>query len=278
MSNHARMYSRDRVDRPPVRFYVWVTLVLLALGAPLSRAEAFEQGGVLRIAYNEFPPFAHHTESGEASGLIIEMTRKVAKEAGYQPEFLFLPISRVYLYLKNGMVDAWPGLTNIPQLEGEVLESWVQPMTVQLSAWYLAGKSPLNHFDDFKGKTVIVIGGYTYAGLIQWLQESDQVLITEAPNHRAAIDMLKRHRGDYVLDYHAPVREILTEPSDSVVRESEIRSRTVAWLFSLVGPRAAILREAFDDAYLRLVQRGELPVMPRNGQGYVIPGFPEAYR
>lgn len=264
--------------RPPVRFYVWVTLVLLAIGAPLSRAEASEHGGVLRIAYNEFPPFAHHTQTGEASGLIIEMTRKVVEEAGYQPEFLFLPISRVYLYLKNGTVDAWPGLTNIPQLEGEVLESWAQPMTVQLSAWYLDGKSPLDHFDDLMGKTVIVIAGYTYAGLIQWLQESDQILVTEAPNHRAAIDMLKRHRGDYVLDYHAPVREILTEPSDSIVRESEVRSRTAAWLFSLANPRAAILREAFDDAYLRLVQRGELPVMPRNGQSYVIPGFPEAYR
>ncbi|MGF2735981.1 substrate-binding periplasmic protein [Marinobacter sp. DUT-1] len=278
MINHARLYSGDGVVRPPVRFYVWVTLVLLAIGAPLSRAEASEHGGVLRIAYNEFPPFAHHTQTGEASGLIIEMTRKVVEEAGYQPEFLFLPISRVYLYLKNGTVDAWPGLTNIPQLEGEVLESWAQPMTVQLSAWYLDGKSPLDHFDDLMGKTVIVIAGYTYAGLIQWLQESDQILVTEAPNHRAAIDMLKRHRGDYVLDYHAPVREILTEPSDSIVRESEVRSRTAAWLFSLANPRAAILREAFDDAYLRLVQRGELPVMPRNGQSYVIPGFPEAYR
>lgn len=278
MNSRAKLSSGSREVRFTVRFCVWVTMALLAIAASSSIAETSGNSRVLTIAYNEFPPFAHHTESGEASGLIIEMTRKVVEEAGYQPEFLFLPISRVYLYLKNGTVDAWPGLTNIPQLEGEVLESWAQPMTVQLSAWYLDGKPPLNHLDDLKGKTVIVIGGYTYAGLIQWLQESGQIVVTEAPNHRAAIDMLKRHRGDYVLDYHAPVREILTEPSDSVVRESEVRSRTAAWLFSLANPRAAILREAFDDAYLRLVKRGELPVVPRNGQSYVIPGFPEAYR
>ncbi|MBD3639385.1 MAG: transporter substrate-binding domain-containing protein [Marinobacter sp.] len=278
MNSRAKLSSGFREVRFTARLCAWLTIALMAIATPLSRAEAPEYGGVLRIAYNEFPPFAHHTESGEASGLIIDMTRKVVEEAGYKPEFLFLPISRIYLYLKNGTVDAWPGLTDIPQLEGEVLESWAQPMTVQLSAWYLDGKAPLNHFDDLKGKTVIVIGGYTYAGLIQWLQESDEILVTEAPNHRAAIDMLKRHRGDYVLDYHAPVQEILTQRSDNVVRESEVRSRTAAWLFSLANPRAAILREAFDDAYLRLVRRGELPVMPPHGQSYVIPGFPDAYR
>lgn len=278
MNSRAKLSSGFREVRFTVRFCVWVSMALLAIVASSSMAETGGKGRVVTIAYNEFPPFAHHTESGEASGLIIEMTRKVVEEAGYEPEFLFLPISRIYLYLKNGTVDAWPGLTNIPQLEGEVLESWAQPLSVQLSAWYLEGNPPLKHFNDLRGKTVIVIGGYTYAGMIQWLRESDQILVTEAPNHRAAIDMLKRRRGDYVLDYHAPVQEILTEPSDSVVRESEVRSRTAAWLFSLANPRAAILREEFDDAYLRLVQRGELPAIHPNGHGYVIPGFPEAYR
>jgi len=278
MNSRAKLSSGFREVRFTVRFCVWVSMALLAIVASSSMAETGGKGQVVTIAYNEFPPFAHHTESGEASGLIIEMTRKVVEEAGYEPEFLFLPISRIYLYLKNGTVDAWPGLTNIPQLEGEVLESWAQPLSVQLSAWYLEGNPPLKHFNDLQGKTVIVIGGYTYAGMIQWLRESDQILVTEAPNHRAAIDMLKRRRGDYVLDYHAPVQEILTEPSDSVVRESEVRSRTAAWLFSLANPRAAILREEFDDAYLRLVQRGELPAIHPNGHGYVIPGFPEAYR
>lgn len=276
MISLVKSYSGD--VRLPVRINVWVIMVLLVIAAPLAWAGNADQGQVVRIAYNEFPPFAHRTESGEATGLIIDMTRKVVAEAGYQPEFLFLPVSRIYLYLKNGTVDAWPGLTRIPQLKGEVLESWAQPLTVQLSAWYLDGNPPLNHFDDLKGKTVIVIGGYTYAGLIQWLHESEQIVVTEAPNHRAAIDMLKRQRGDYVLDYQAPVREILTQPSDSAVREVAVRSRTAAWLFSLANPRAAILREEFDDAYLRLVRRGELPPMPLIGQSYVIPGFPDDYR
>jgi len=272
------LYPGDAKIRLPVQLSMWVIMVLLAITASFAWADPPGPDQVLRIAYNEFPPFAHQTESGEASGLIIDMTRKVVEEAGYQAEFMFLPISRIYLYLKNGTVDAWPGLTDIPQLEGEILESWAQPMTVQLSAWYLEDSPPLTHFNDLQGKTVIVIGGYTYAGLIQWLWESDGIVVTEAPNHRAAIDMLKRHRGDYVLDYHAPVSEILTDPTDHVVRESEVRSRTAAWLFSLANPRAAILREEFDDAYLRLVRRGELPPMPPIGETFVIPGFPEAYR
>ncbi|MBO6851791.1 MAG: hypothetical protein JJ867_15235 [Marinobacter sp.] len=35
------------------------------------------------------------------------------------------------------------------------------------------------------------------------------------------------------------------------------------------------LREAFDDAYLRLAERGEIPPVRELSTGFVIPGFPE---
>lgn len=123
-----------------------------------------------------------------------------------------------------------------------------------------------------------MIAGYTYAGLINWLNQAEDIRITEAPNHRAAVDMLKRNRGDYLLDYRQPIKQILTEPSDQNVLESEVRTRNAAWLFSLAHPRAAILREEFDDAYLRLVEAGEVPPVRELSRGFVIPGFPEQYR
>lgn len=256
---------------------------VLGIGLVLAVMSRFAFGETpesrtIRIAYTQFPPIEYQDENGQAAGSLIEMTRKVAREAGYEPEFVLLPISRIYLYLQNGNVDLWPGLTDIPALEGEVLESWVSPLVTQLSAWYLEGTAPLEHFDQLNGKTVIAIGGYTYAGLIQWLSGSDSIRVTEAPNHRAAIDMLRRGRGDYVLDYHDPVQVLLNTMPDHNVRESKIRERDAAWLFSLAAPRAAILRDAFDDAYLRLVERDEVPPVRIVGPGYAIPGFPAAYR
>lgn len=232
----------------------------------------------VRVAYVEFPPITYRTAEGEPAGEFVEITKKVAAEAGYELEFLYLPVARTYLYLKDGTVDLWLGLSATPVLKEAVLESWISPIPVELSAWYREDTEPLVHMDQLHGSMVILIGGYTYGGLRYWLEEQPHIRITEAPNHRSAVDMLKRKRGDYLLDYRQPVREILTRPSDSVIRESEVRSRNSAWTFSLANPRAAILREAFDDAYLRLAERGEVPPVRRFEKTFVLPGFPEQYR
>lgn len=255
----------------------WALATMLATTGLMSTvlAQADDDRPVLRVAYAEFPPIEYRNAEGEADGLFIDLTRKVAEEAGYTPEFIYLPVSRIYLYLQNGNIDVWPGLTGVPSLKNSVLESWVSPLPVQLSAWYVEGTPPLNHLEELRNKVLIVIGGYTYGGLLESLKAADDIEITEAPNHRSGIDMLKRNRGDYLLDYRQPVLEILTHPSDRVLRDSEVRTRNGAWIFSLAHPKAAILRDQFDDAYLRLAERGEVPPARAADLGSFIPGFPE---
>ena len=252
-------------------------LVILLVAALLSTSATAQSGPgakTLRVAYVEFPPITYQTDDGAPAGSFIELTRKVAAEAGYEPDFVYLPLSRAYLYLSTGRIDVWLGVTGVPSLVDDVLESWVSPLAVQLSAWYREGTPALDHFDLLQGKRVIVIGGYTYGGLLAWLEQNGGIRVTEAPNHRAAIEMLKRKRGDYLLDYRQPVQEVLTEPSDSVIRESEVRTRNAAWVFSLAHPDAALLRDDFDDAYLRLVEKGIVPPVRDITEGYTIPGFP----
>ncbi|OJS98792.1 substrate-binding periplasmic protein [Marinobacter nauticus] len=232
----------------------------------------------VRVAYVEFPPITYRTAEGEPAGEFVEITKKVAAEAGYELEFIYLPVARTYLYLRDGTVDLWLGLSATPVLKEAVLESWISPIPVELSAWYRQDTEPLEHMDQLHGSMVILIGGYTYGGLRDWLEDQPDIRITEAPNHRSAVDMLKRKRGDYLLDYRQPVREILTHPSDAIIRESEVRSRNSAWMFSLASSRASILREAFDDAYLRLAERGEVPPVRRFEKTFVLPRFPEQYR
>jgi polar amino acid transport system substrate-binding protein len=263
---------------------MWVVLTVfagLSVGVRAQEAPASVNQGerpVVRVAYVEFPPVTYRGLNGEPAGYFVDMTRDVAKEAGFELEFLYLPVSRVYLYLQNGTVDLWLGMTGIPALASDTLESWANPVALQLSAWYLKGTAPVEHIDALRGNTVILIGGYTYGGFRDWLERQSDIQITEAPGHRSAIGMLKRKRGDYLLDYRQPIREVLTEASDDFIQESEIRTRYGAWLFSLASPRAAILREAFDDAYLRLTERGILPPVLEKAPTYVVPGFPEAYR
>ena len=253
-------------------------ILLIGLFHPF-RLYATEQNAstnrVVRIAYVEFPPITYRNANGEPAGEFVDITRKVAEEAGYEPVFVYLPVSRTYLYLKNGNVDLWLGLSATPVLMEDVLESWISPLPVALSAWYREGSPPLEHIDQLHGKIVILIGGYTYGGLRGWLEGQADIRITEAPNHRSAVDMLKRRRGDYLLDYRQPVREVLVQPADAVIRESEVRSRNAAWMFSRANPRASILRDAFDEAYLRLAERGEVPPVRKLGNTFFIPGCPQ---
>lgn len=259
-----------------VLIVAWIAAVL----APSAGASTGVDAPVntIRVAYIEFPPITYRNDRGEPAGDVVDITRKVAREAGYELELIYLPVARAYLYVRNGTIDMLMALTDIPGLKGDILESWVSPTPVVLSAWYLDKMAPIDHLDQFRNKTVILISGYTYAGLRDWLLSQADIRITEAPNHRSALNMLKRNRGDYLLDYRQPVRDILVHPADADVRESEIRSRHGAWLFSLANPRAAVLREAFDEAYVRLAERGEVPPVEPFQKTYVVPGFPAAYR
>ncbi|WP_323750397.1 substrate-binding periplasmic protein [Marinobacter sp.] len=228
----------------------------------------------LRVAYMEFPPVTYQNALGEPEGDMVDVTRKVAKEAGYKLEFLYLPVSRANLYLKNGSIDFALALTGVPALQGAVIDSEISLVSVVLSAWHLEDHAPITHMDDFRGKVVIMINGFTYGGLRSWFERQDDIRITDAPGHRSAIDMLKRGRGDYLLDYRDPVREVFSNSSDFLVQESEIRTRKGAWLFSVATSRAETLRADFDAAYHRLAERGEVPAAVTSEQSLRLRGFP----
>ena len=229
----------------------------------------------LRVAYVEFPPVTYQNAFGEPEGEMVGTTRKVAKEAGYELEFLYLPVSRAYLYLKKGSIDFALGLTEVPALKGAVIDSDINLVSVVLSAWYREHQAPITDIDDFRDQVVILINGFTYGGLRSWLEQQNDIRITNAPNHRSAIDMLKRGRGDYLLDYRDPVREELMSFSDAMIQETEIRTRTGAWLFSAAIPDAQTLKAEFDAAYHRLAERGELPPADTGEKAILLQGFPK---
>jgi len=258
--------------------YVFVSGLCFFGAAGTVQAENIQHTGsdtrTLRVAYMEFPPVTYQNAFGEPEGEMVGTTRKVAKEAGYELEFLYLPVSRAYLYLKKGSVDFALGLTEVPALKGAVIDSEINLVSVVLSAWYREDQAPVTDINDFRDQVVILINGFTYGGLRSWLERQDDIRITNAPNHRSAIDMLNRGRGDYLLDYRDPVREELMSFSAARIQETEIRTRTGAWLFSAAIPEAQTLQAEFDAAYHRLAERGELPPADTREKSILLQGFP----
>jgi len=246
-----------------------------ALASPPALADPTPTRQILQVGYTEFPPFTYQNSQGQAAGEFIDITRKVVLEAGYTTEFVFLPPSRLLQHLRDGIIDLAPTLSGTPLVVYETLESWASPVMVELHAWHLNTTETLKTFDQIKHTRVIVVSGYNYGGLMSWMERQSDIAVTEAPNHRAAIDMLKRNRGDYLLDYRRPVQELLSAPGDENLHSTKLLSRKGVWVFALSSPQASILREQFDDAYIRLAEKGEVPPLRRLGPGSKIVGFPD---
>ncbi|MEX0603242.1 MAG: transporter substrate-binding domain-containing protein [Marinobacter sp.] len=252
----------------------WILVLILWLGLPGASLPAGD-GLPLNVGYTEFPPLEYRDNEGRPAGEFIELTRQVAAEAGYDLNFIHIPVTRVYLYLQQGKIDLWPGLASIPALADDVVESINRPIEVELSLWRREETPPVERFEDLYGHKIIVIAGYTYGGLADYLENSDKASITAAPGHQAAVDMLLRNRASYLLDYRLPIEEILEGYPAHNLEQSVVRHRYAAWLFSKQNPRTPQLRNAFDEAYNRLVQRGEVIPLINAVDQPVFPGFPE---
>lgn len=242
----------------------WLLSPLTAVGADRS----------LTVGYVDFPPYQFRNASGQPDGRFVELTRKVAREAGYDLKFVYLPTARVYYYLESGAIDLWQGFADNPELGDRVLESDTNPLRVAYGVWYLSDTPEPDHFNDLYGQTLITITGYNYAGLATYLSHTDHIRAINTNNHRSALEMLARGRGEYLLDYQEPVLNLLMEEPVRGIRFTPMWVRDAAWLFSTAAEQAPQWRQDFDQAWDRLVIRGEVLPVERAGQTRRMEGLP----
>lgn len=80
----------------------------------------------------------------------------------------------------------------------------------ELRVYKRPGAPPITKIEDFKGKQVITIRGYSYGKIGKFLKDTiNQVITFEAPQHESAFTMLSHARADYLLDYSGPSDEVL---------------------------------------------------------------------
>jgi len=223
---------------------------------PLSANEHFKK---LKIAFVEFPPIEYIDSSNKPAGTFIDITKAVLDNAGIDFEFVQLPISRTYLYIKDGNIDLWPGLTGIPSLQGHVIESHSKPVTITLSAWHLENSPKIENISDLSAKNVILVTGYTYGGLLYKITKSEfGMTALYAPDHLAGLKMLQRGRGQYLLDYNEPIFNQLETYSVEDLSHTMLNVRDGAFIISKKTPKAQQLRQILDQSYKQLVSEGKI--------------------
>lgn len=235
----------------PVRGLLRILLIgIVCHTALITQAWASDtQRPVLKGAYIEFPPLTYTNDEGEPAGPYIRESSRLAREAGYEVEWRSLPIDRIYLYLREGKIDLWIGSQGVPAIADSTLEPDFTFPPIRLNAYHLAEREPVSGLMDLKGRHLILIRGYTYRNYLNPATGADEARVDTASNHSAALRMLSAGRGDYLLDFEAPVSNALETTPVNDIKHSLITTWETTLVFSSRTEHAETLVRDFEEAY-----------------------------
>lgn len=210
----------------------------------------------VQVGYLNFPPF-EYSDHGRPRGPLIEALQQVAGEAGLRLEFRLLKPQQLYRYLRDGTVDLWPGLTDVPELADHIYQSRHILMHLRLSAYAVSPTPPVQSLSELQGRRLIFINDYHYGGLGQILGgPASQNTILFASSHEAALQMLAKGSADYLIDYARPVERAQRLTPVKNLQASLLSQQDAAFIVSRQIPHAWDLMEKLDQAYTRLLQKG----------------------
>lgn len=213
---------------------------------------------VLTVGYYEFPPYTYTDPDGSTRGSGAEIVRRILLKAGYRADFRPLPSARLYLGLQDGSVQLWAGAPGKPELEGSTLECERVLGHVELNLYRLASRPSPRLPEGLAGSRIILISGYSYwRPITEMLADPRlQLEVHRTSTHAAALQMLERGRGDYLIDYQAPVEQARRELSMAPLASDNLYSVPTKLIVSRHAPDAEGLRAQLDRAYDELQAAG----------------------
>jgi len=237
-----------------------MTALSLCVLAPLVYAQQQESmpSPVLRAAYVNFPPLTYTDVNGQPAGYYISLTEQAAFQAGYRLKWKELPIGRIFLQLKLGELDLWPGVGDMSRLQPLAVETTASIGDLTLAAFGFRDMPEKCKFTDLAGNRLILMAGYTYFGALDFLMDDGRTKVGYAPHHRAGLGMLTRGRGDYFLDYVEPLSVVLADSPVKDLKWCELRKSRLALLVS----RKTLNHRAIIDQLNAVIEDNRLLINP----------------
>lgn len=239
---------------------ICITAFFLSVFAPLILSEEHKSESlpVLQAAYVNFPPLTYTDMNGQPAGYYVSFTEQAARQAGYQLEWRELPVGRLFLQLKVGDIDLWPGVGNAPSLQSFTVETTSSIGDLTLAIFGFQDVPETCTFPDLAGHRLILMSGYTYLGNLEFLKNDGRTKIGYAPHHRAGLGMLTRGRGDYFLDYIEPLSVVLAERPVEGLKWCELSKSRLA----IVVSRKTLNHRAITDQLNAVIDANRLLINP----------------
>lgn len=238
---------------------VFLLMLLPLLPAHVGAAPARNEPTLIKVGFYEFPPSIYTDTDGQAKGRVADLARRMLARAGYRAEFRSLPSARLYNGLIDGSVHLWVGATGKPALREHTIETHRALSEVSMNLYFRPDTPPPKIPEGLAGRNVILISGYSYWPSVSRLLEDPALgIITHSTStHSAALEMLQRRRGDFIIDYQIPVSEARTELGMPELPFLVLERMPIKYIISKKASQPELLRERLDRAYDEMKAAGE---------------------
>ena len=233
---HANIRLRDQATR-------WILTATLALFTASATAQS--PGGArsgpdeIEYGYPEQSIFAASINAkGQPDSPMNRLAEVLMERAGIPMRAVAYPATRMFNNLQNG-TTSFSILVKATALEGCCLLSRQPVYSTELNVYFIGDKPPVKSKEDLIGKSVITIRGYSYAGLLKYISDpANKVTNETAGTHRAAFEMLRAGRADYVIDYASAAGDILAESPIDRLRTNPIDKLDIHLVLAKTYPGA----------------------------------------
>lgn len=220
---------------------------LLAASLACWPAQAAERP--VRLGCVEFPPLSYSDPEGRPTGRVVEMVAGLLRRIGMEWSGQCYPGARLMASLKDGTAD-FATLIRHPEIIDHTLYGRLPVALIDLDAWRRKDRPPVGGIEGLKGKSVIVLRGYGYGGMIDWLKDpANGLTLNYADSHAAALKMLANGHGDYLVDYRGPAETAQAENQLPGLEREVLRRLDVYFVVSKKAPQAELLLHRLEEAF-----------------------------
>lgn len=217
------------------------------------------QVGPLKVVYVELPPYTYTDPDGTPKGSLIELTRKVAADAGVEFTAESVPARRLFQGIAAGEYDMFIGIKTPEAFQGTTVASRSVIARIDLHAWSFGAVPEIRAKEDLAGKQVIVLTGYSYGGWRTYLDDPANVVqLIEARTPEQALQLLTAGRAPILLQYALPMERALAAQPTPNLQYALISSLDCHFVVSLKRPDAAELVAKLDASCEKLKAAGKL--------------------
>ena len=212
----------------------------------------------IKIGLVEFPPFSFTDENKKPNGSTVINLQRIFKHAGLEQEIKFYPAKRLYGMLVKGQLDFHFGLKSA-ELE-KYLEYSNPAGNLVLNIYSITPGMELPvKKEEWIGKKMIIVRGYTYAGLADFIKHPDtNIKYFEAKNELAAVKMLAAGRANLMLQYPGPIDIALEKHPLENLQQKEVFNFKSYFIFNKNYPNAKELLKTIENSFAILTKEGKM--------------------